>query len=132
ADRAAHPGRRGSRPLADRVPVEREGGTLFLPVADITRAEAQGDHARVYTREDSHLVRVPLSTLEECWRGKGFVRIHRHHLVSLARIDALRLDGGRPTVRIGASVLVVSRRCARELRDLLVEKATTGLPGNGR
>ncbi|MET8564354.1 LytTR family DNA-binding domain-containing protein [Streptomyces flaveolus] len=132
ADRAAHPGRPGAWPLADRVPAEREGVTRFLSVADITHAEAHGDHALLHTRQDSHLVRVPLSTLEECWRAKGFVRIHRRHLVSLARIDEIRVDGGRPTVRIGAWALVVSRRCARELRDLLVEKATTDPPRNGR
>ncbi len=132
ADRAAHPGRPGTWPLADRVPVEREGVTRFLSVDDITHAEAHGDHALLYTGQDSHLVRVPLSTLEECWRAKGFVRIHRRHLVSLARIDEIRVDGGRLTVRIGASALVVSRRCARELRDLLVEKATTDPPRNGR
>ncbi|MEW2284173.1 LytTR family DNA-binding domain-containing protein [Streptomyces sp. NPDC047841] len=132
ADRAPHPGRCGVRSPADGVAVEGEGGTRFLPVADITRAEAHGDHVRLYTRQDSHLVRIPLSTLEECWRAKGFVRIHRRHLVSLARIDALRADGGRLTVRIGASVLVVSRRSARELRDRLVEKATTNPPVNGR
>ncbi|WP_030987531.1 LytR/AlgR family response regulator transcription factor [Streptomyces sp. NRRL WC-3744] len=132
ADRAAHPGRPGTWPLADRVPVEREGVTRFLSVADITHAEAHGDHALLHTRQDSHLVRVPLSTLEECWRAKGFVRIHRRHLVSLARIDEIRVDGGRLTVRIGASALVVSRRCARELRDLLVEKATTDPSRNGR
>ncbi|MEW2512646.1 LytTR family DNA-binding domain-containing protein [Streptomyces sp. NPDC046870] len=133
ADRAPHPGHPpGARSLADGVTVDGEGGARFLPVADITRAEAHGDHARLYTRQGSHLVRIPLSTLEECWRARGFVRIHRRHLVSLARIDTLRVDGGRLTVRIGASVLVVSRRCARELRDLLFGKATTDPPGNGR
>ncbi|QJS08806.1 response regulator transcription factor [Streptomyces argyrophyllae] len=133
ADRAPHPGHPpGARSLADGVAVDGEGGTRFLSVADITRAEAHGDHARLYTRHGSHLVRIPLSTLEECWRASGFVRIHRRHLVCLARIDTLRVDGGRLTVRIGASVLVVSRRCARELRDLLFGKATTDPPGNGR
>jgi DNA-binding LytR/AlgR family response regulator len=132
ADRAAHPWHLDAGPFTELVPVEGEGVTRFLSVADITRAEADGDRARLYTRQDSHLVRVPLSTLEESWRAKDFVRIHRRHLVRLARIDELRVDGGRATVRIGASVLPVSSRCARELRDLLVEKATTDPFGNGR
>ncbi|MEU6671041.1 LytTR family DNA-binding domain-containing protein [Streptomyces sp. NPDC046727] len=128
ADRAADPG----RSLAERVAVEREGVTRFVAVADITHAEAQGDHARLYTRHDSHLVRIPLSTLEESWRGKGFVRIHRRHLVSLTCIDELRVDAGSLTVAVGGAVLAVSRRNARELRDLMVRKATAGGGGNGR
>lgn len=98
--------------------------TRFVPVADIAYAEAHGDYARLHTRRGSHLVRVPLSALEEQWRTHGFVRIHRSHLVALARIEELRLDGGNLTVRVGDRVLPVSRRNARELRDLLARRAT--------
>ncbi|MEU8972503.1 LytTR family DNA-binding domain-containing protein [Streptomyces monashensis] len=107
----------------DHVPVELGGVTRFVPIADITYAEAQGDYARLHTRHGSHLVRIPLSTLEEQWRERGFVRIHRSRLVALGRIEELRLDGGNVTVRIGDRVLAVSRRNARELRDLLARHA---------
>ncbi|MFB7505182.1 LytR/AlgR family response regulator transcription factor [Streptomyces broussonetiae] len=105
--------------LGDQVPVELGGVTRFVPIADITYVEAQGDYARLHTRHGSHLVRIPLSTLEEQWRNRGFVRIHRSRLVALGRIEELRLDGGNVTVRIGDRTLAVSRRNARELRDLL-------------
>ena len=124
--------RAGASPRADHIPVEREGVTRFLPIADITYAEAHGDYARLHTRQDSHLVRIPLSALEERWRTHGFIRIHRRHLVSIARIDELRVDAGSLTVRIGTSVLAVSRRNARELRDLLIRKATAGGTDSGR
>ncbi|OIJ98546.1 LytR/AlgR family response regulator transcription factor [Streptomyces monashensis] len=107
----------------DHVPVELGGVTRFVPIADITYVEAQGDYARLHTRHGSHLVRIPLSTLEEQWRERGFVRIHRSRLVALGRIEELRLDGGNVTVRIGDRVLAVSRRNARELRDLLARHA---------
>ncbi|MGR8007088.1 LytR/AlgR family response regulator transcription factor [Streptomyces hypolithicus] len=108
---------------AEQIPVELGGVTRFIPVGDIAYAEAQGDYARLYTRADSHLVRIPLSTLEERWAARGFVRIHRRHLVALARIDELRLDAGATTVRVGEAELAVSRRHARELRDLLTRRA---------
>ncbi|MFB7776132.1 LytR/AlgR family response regulator transcription factor [Streptomyces bauhiniae] len=111
-------------PTGGQVPVELGGVTRFVPVADIAYAEAHGDYARLHTGRGSHLVRVPLSTLEEQWRTHGFVRIHRSHLVALARIEELRLDGGNLTVRVGDRVLPVSRRNARELRDLLARRAT--------
>lgn len=126
------PPRPPASPLADHISVERGGVTRFLPIADITYAEAHGDYARLYTREDSHLVRIPLSTLEERWRARGFVRIHRRHLVSVAGIEELRVDAGSLTVRVGGAVLAVSRRNARELRDLLLSDAKAGRPGNGR
>lgn len=54
-----------------QVPVELGGVTRFVPLADIAWAEAHGDYARLHTRRGSHLVRVPLSTLEEQWRSGG-------------------------------------------------------------
>uniref|UniRef100_A0AAU2JLJ9 LytTR family DNA-binding domain-containing protein n=1 Tax=Streptomyces sp. NBC_00049 TaxID=2903617 RepID=A0AAU2JLJ9_9ACTN len=114
--------------VADRAPeqiaVELGGVTRFVAIADIAYVEAQGDYARLHTDEGSHLVRIPLSTLEERWAARGFVRIHRRHLVALARIDELRLDAGTTSVRVGAAELQVSRRHARELRDLLMRQAT--------
>ncbi|WP_274564391.1 LytR/AlgR family response regulator transcription factor [Streptomyces spiramyceticus] len=117
----------------DHIPVELGGVTRFIPIDDIAYVEAQGDYARLHTPAGSHLVRIPLSTLEERWAARGFVRIHRRHLVALARIDELRLDAGATSVRVGEAELAVSRRHARELRDLLMlprsrPKGTGGTP----
>jgi DNA-binding LytR/AlgR family response regulator len=106
----------------EQIAVELGGVTRFVPVADITYAEAQGDYARLHTATGSHLVRIPLSTLEERWAARGFVRIHRRHLVALGRIDELRVEAGATTVKVGAAELAVSRRHARELRDLLLRR----------
>ncbi|MFD5427294.1 LytR/AlgR family response regulator transcription factor [Streptomyces sp. NPDC127084] len=108
---------------SDQIPVELGGVTRFVAIDDITYVEAQGDYARLHTAEGSHLVRIPLSTLEERWAARGFVRIHRSHLVALSRIDELRLDAGATTVRVGTAELPVSRRHARQLRDLLMRPA---------
>ncbi|GLV84226.1 DNA-binding response regulator [Streptomyces lavendulae subsp. lavendulae] len=113
---------------AERVPeqiaVELGGVTRFVAIADIAYVEAQGDYARLHTDGGSHLVRIPLSTLEERWAARGFVRIHRRHLVALGRIDELRMDAGTTSVRVGSAELQVSRRHARDLRDLLMRQAT--------
>ncbi|MEU6704953.1 LytR/AlgR family response regulator transcription factor [Streptomyces wuyuanensis] len=107
----------------EQIPVELGGVTRFVPIDEIAYVEAQGDYARLHTAEGSHLVRIPLSTLEERWASRGFVRIHRSHLVALGRIDELRLDAGATTVRVGTAELAVSRRHARQLRDLLMRHA---------
>jgi DNA-binding LytR/AlgR family response regulator len=113
----------------DQIPVELGGITRFVPISDIAYVEAHGDYARLHTATPGpmggtgHLVRIPLSTLEERWASRGFVRIHRRHLVALNRIEELRLDAGTTTVRVADAELVVSRRHARELRDLLMRQA---------
>jgi DNA-binding LytR/AlgR family response regulator len=125
--RVVEDGDRGGGAAQDSmVPVERGGVTRFLDRADITYVEAQGDYARLHVRGDSHLVRTPLSTLEEEWGPAGFVRIHRSLLVSLAHIEEVRMDSGRCTVLVGDVELAVSRRHTRELRDLLLRRAAPG------
>jgi DNA-binding LytR/AlgR family response regulator len=110
----------------EQVPVERGGVTRFVPVSQIRYVEAEGDYARLHTAEESHLVRVPLTQLEQDWADAGFVRIHRSLLIATAFVDEVRVDGGRCTVVIGAQELQVSRRHTRELRDLLVRNARPG------
>ncbi|MEY9944425.1 DNA-binding LytR/AlgR family response regulator [Kitasatospora sp. GAS1066B] len=115
-------------PADDVIPVELGGITRFVPVDQIDYAQAQGDYARLYTATGSHLVRIPLATLEERWRAQGFVRIHRRYLVALRAVQELQTEGGAVSVRVGGELLAVSRRNARALRDLLVRRATNG-PG---
>jgi len=111
----------GHAPAGDdeQIPVERGGVTRFLNRSDIRYVEAQGDYARLHTADGSHLLRRPLTQLEEEWGPAGFVRIHRSLLVALAHVDEVRMDGGRCTVVVGDADLVVSRRHTPQLRELL-------------
>ena len=119
-----------SDPTVDQVPVERGGVTRFVPVSEIRYVEAEGDYARLHTDCASHLVRIPLSQLEQQWSGSGFVRIHRSLLVALPYVEELRVDAGRCSVVVGGGgepvVLAVSRRHTRQLRDLLVRDPRRG------
>jgi DNA-binding LytR/AlgR family response regulator len=114
----------------DQIPVELGGVTRFIARSDVQYVEAHGDYARLHTGDGSHLIRSPLTTLEEKWRDAGFVRIHRSLLVALPHVAEVRMDGGRCTVVVGDEELAVSRRHTRELRDLLVRRARPG--NNGR
>ena len=130
AERLAEAVRRvvGSEPAREsakdvQIPVELGGVTRFVQRGDITHVEAQGDYARLHTATASHLVRTPLSTLEEEWREAGFVRIHRSLLVALPHVAEVRMDSGRCSVVVGSGTeLVVSRRHTRELRELLLKR----------
>ncbi|MEV2268158.1 LytR/AlgR family response regulator transcription factor [Nonomuraea africana] len=107
---------------SDTIPVELGGVTRFVSTADVIYVEAQGDYARLHTAAGSHLVRIPLATLEERWASSGFVRVHRSHLVAVRHIEELHIDSGRCTVRVGDTEIPVSRRHTRELRDLLLRR----------
>jgi DNA-binding LytR/AlgR family response regulator len=104
----------------ESIPVELAGVTRFVRRSAVLYVEAQGDYTRLHTVSGNHLVGVSLAVLEERWSAVGFVRIHRSTLVALRHVDELRLVDGRCSVVIGADVLQVSRRHARELRDRLV------------
>jgi DNA-binding LytR/AlgR family response regulator len=118
---AAGPARAGAEAPADEtIPVELGGVTRFISRSQIRYAQAQGDYARLHTDDGSHLVRIPLTTLEERWGPAGFVRIHRSTLVSLAHVSEVRMEHGRCTVLLGGVELQVSRRHTRDLRERLV------------
>jgi DNA-binding LytR/AlgR family response regulator len=113
------------------IPVELAGTTKLVPRSSVRWVEAHGDYARLHTGEGaSHLVRIPLSQLEDRWSDAGFVRIHRSFLVALPLVTELRMSASGYVVRVGngddATELPVSRRHTRELKDRLVRAAKQG------
>ncbi len=118
-------GPNAAEPEDETIPVELGGVTRFVSRSQIRYAQAQGDYARLHTETGSHLVRIPLSTLEERWGPAGFVRIHRSTLVSMAHVKEVRMDRGRCTVVLGDTELQVSRRHTRQLRDRLLRSPRT-------
>ena len=120
------------------IPVELGGVTQLVRCDTVGWVEADGDYARLHTSSGSHLVRIPLSTLEERWRSRGFQRVHRSYLVALGMVTGLRTSSSTTMVRLranGASPpveLPVSRRQARELRDRLIRDPMRNFrPGGG-
>ncbi|WP_132427635.1 LytR/AlgR family response regulator transcription factor [Pseudonocardia endophytica] len=105
------------------IPVELAGTTKIIPRSSIRFVEAQGDYARLHTTEGSHLVRIPVSVLEDRWGDAGFVRIHRAYLVALHLITELRMSGSGYVVRLGQGAggveLPVSRRHTAGLKRIL-------------
>ncbi|MCE4264937.1 DNA-binding response regulator [Rhodococcus sp. ACPA4] len=113
-------------PSDEVIPVELGGVTTLVQRSAVEWVEADGDYARLHTAGKSHLVRIPISTLESRWADAGFLRVHRSYLVSLALVTGIRTVGsglvvtlrphsGKPPVE-----LPVSRRHTRELKDRLV------------
>ena len=109
------------------IPVEAGGRTRFVRRDDVRFAEAHGDYVRLHVPGGVHLVRIPISRLEEHWRDAGFVRVHRGFLLAVARVRELRSDvTGGLLAHTDAGDVPVSRRHARDLREHLLDAATRG------
>jgi two-component system response regulator LytT len=108
------------------IPVELGGVTTLVRRSSVGWVEADGDYARLHTSSGSHLVRIPLATLEQRWGGAGFLRVHRSYLVALRLVTGIRSVGTGYTVTLRGDrglppvELPVSRRHTRELKDKLV------------
>ncbi|WP_408611311.1 LytR/AlgR family response regulator transcription factor [Lolliginicoccus lacisalsi] len=117
---------RAATPSDEVIPVELGGTTTLVRRSSVGWVEADGDYARLHTTAGSHLVRIPISALEERWASAGFVRVHRSYLVSLRLVTGLRSVGSGYVVTLRGErdlrpvELPVSRRHTRALKDLLV------------
>lgn len=93
----------------------------FVRRGDVRWVQAQGDYSRLHTDDGAgHLVRIPISELEQRWAGAGFVRVHRSYLVAAGAVTEARLSGAEPAVSVGEVALPVSRRLLPAVRDALV------------
>ncbi|PRX48753.1 LytTR family two component transcriptional regulator [Prauserella shujinwangii] len=127
---AGEPAAPASKELPDTMaalPVESGGRTRYVRRGDVRFAEAHGDYVRLHTGSGVHLVRMPISRLEEYWESAGFVRTHRGYLVALGAVRELRSDSvGGLLAHTDLGDVPVSRRHARELRERLLRAAQRG------
>jgi DNA-binding LytR/AlgR family response regulator len=130
ADTLARVNRRASSSTLDAMaalPVESGGRTHYVRRSDVQFVEAHGDYVRLYTKTGAHLVRMPISRLQEYWESAGFARVHRGFLVALASVRELRSDSvGGLLAHTDLGDVPVSRRHSRELRERLLQAAQRG------
>jgi DNA-binding LytR/AlgR family response regulator len=110
------------------IPVETAGRTRFIPREQVRWVEAEGDYVRLHTTEGgAHLLRMPISHLEERWSAYGFIRIHRGFLVQFKHITEFSVTNGVHAVTVDGRSLPVSRRHVRDVRDRILRAGRRGL-----
>jgi DNA-binding LytR/AlgR family response regulator len=122
-DRALSRGgdRPGEPASGDSIPLETAGRTRWVAPVQVRWVEAVGDYVRLHmTDGDTHLLRMPISHLEERWAAHGFIRIHRSYLVPVGQIAEFAVAGNNHSVKVCGQWLPVSRRHARDVRDRLL------------
>jgi DNA-binding LytR/AlgR family response regulator len=115
------------------IPVETAGRTRLIECTQVRWVEAVGDYVRLHLADGStHLIRMPISHVEEKWSDHGFVRIHRGYLVPVKEITEFAVIAGNHTVTVAGRALPVSRRHAREVRERFLQTADRHLPSGRR
>ncbi|MDY4522700.1 MAG: LytTR family DNA-binding domain-containing protein [Atopobium sp.] len=107
----------------ERIPVEKAGRKVLVPVDTIRYIEAKDDYSCIYTDTDRYLSTTSLAQLENKLSAHGFFRVHRGYIVNLEYIeDVAGVSSGN--LQLGLSGITdkkisVSRRRVVQLKRTL-------------
>ena len=72
---------------AERIPVEKGGRKVLVPIDQIRYIEAKDDYSCIYTDNDRFLSVISLAQLESKLAPHGFFRVHRGYIVNLQYVE---------------------------------------------
>jgi two-component system LytT family response regulator len=85
----------GSASSTERIPVEKGGHKVLVPIDKIRYVEAKDDYSCIYTDTDRYLSTISLAKLEQRLTPHGFYRVHRGYIVNLDYVqDFVTISGG--------------------------------------
>jgi two-component system response regulator LytT len=117
------PAQAGGPIKLERIPVEKGGKKLLLPVDDIFHIMAKDDYSYLHTDGERYLSTMSLSTLESKLEAQGFYRVHRRFLVNLAKVsEVVPMYGGTLLLTLkdrNRTQVPVSRRRVPALKKVL-------------
>lgn len=109
-------------PYLQRLAFRAGDRSVVLKPGEIVWVEAEDYYAMVHSTRGRHLVRIPLTTLEQKLDPKQFVRVHRGALVNIEAIREIdQKDGMWLKLSDGARV-PVSRSRRRLVEELVVPR----------
>lgn len=73
----------------ERFAVRSGENTIFVPVTEVDWIEAFQNYVRLHVGPSTHLLHVPMNTIEGVLDSSRFLRIHRSHIVNVRRIARL-------------------------------------------
>lgn len=107
---------------AERIPVEKGGKKILIPIDSIRFVMARDDYAYLQTDADRYFSTVSLAQLEKRLEGHGFFRVHRGYLVNLDMVEEVEsVQGGTLLLTLNGSEekIPVSRRRVSALKKVL-------------
>lgn len=71
----------------ERIPVEKGGRKVLIPVDQIRYIMAKDDYSCIFTDDDRYLSTTSLAQFESKLSEFGFFRVHRRYIVNLACVE---------------------------------------------
>ncbi|MFY9968912.1 MAG: MHYT domain-containing protein, partial [Roseiarcus sp.] len=81
------------RRAASHIPIERNGLTSYLPASSIVAIRADAHYTHVFDGTASHFCSLSIGEVEQRLDPRLFARVHRSHIVNIARVDGARFNG---------------------------------------
>src|SRR6266700_5388902 len=108
-----------TRPLS-RIFVRDGSRIVPIPLATLERVQGADDYVTICTATKEYLVGLRLSDLEGHLRGANFLRVHRSHLINLEYVTSIEpYDAAHLEVVMKSGArIVASRTGSKRLRDL--------------
>jgi NO-binding membrane sensor protein with MHYT domain len=78
---------------ASHIPIERNGLTSYLPSASIVAVRADAHYTHIFDGTTSHFCLLSIGEIESQLDPQLFARVHRSHIVNIARVDGARFNG---------------------------------------
>lgn len=103
----------------DAVFVKRNGEFRQVDLQDLTHIEANGDHVLLHTKLGQFVSNKALNDYAQKLEDRGFIRVHRSHLVRATAILAAEPTGdGRLSIHLDSGTsIIASRSGTRAFKD---------------
>jgi len=99
----------------ERLVVRSGENTFFVPVNEVDWIEAFQNYVRLHVGPATHLLHVPMNTIEGVLDSNHFLRIHRSHIVNVRRIVQMwSMAHGQYTVELKSGERLQSGRTYSE------------------
>lgn len=90
------------RRAASHIPVERNGLTHHVPVGSIVAVRAHAHYTHVFDGATSYFCQLSIGEIEHRLDPQRFARVHRSHIVNIARIDGAKFNGDSGVIELAA------------------------------
>jgi diguanylate cyclase len=101
------------------IPIESEGTTKFVECNKICAIQATTHYTLIYDGVKEYFSPWSISEAEERLMEKGFMKVHRSHLIAISKVNAIKKVGTEAAVEVGAPLsrtVPVSRAHYAELK----------------
>jgi diguanylate cyclase len=106
-------------PPATVLPVEIGGTTRLFPASDVHAVHATTHYCLVYDGHHEYFSPWSISEMENKLDKEVFMRVHRSHMVNVAKVRALKKSGDSAVLEVGSSspqLIPVSRNNYADLK----------------